>query len=122
MTVLPEILDGTRRGTRLLASHYPYAGDTTGIERHSSHRPVDAGIPLLHGHTHDRAFGPHGSHEFHVGVDAFDFAPIHLELIDAWRGSPPRGGGYRGAGEERTAAGRARPDDVARSLGIDLDG
>lgn len=83
-TVLPEILVGTRRGTRLFASHYPYAGDTTGVERHSSHRPVDVGIPLLHGHTHDRNLGPHGSHEFHVGVDAFDFAPVQFELIDAW--------------------------------------
>jgi calcineurin-like phosphoesterase family protein len=83
-TILPEILDGSRRGARLLASHYPYAGDTTGIERHSSHRPVNTGIPLLHGHTHEHAFGPHGSHEFHVGVDAFNFAPIQFELIDAW--------------------------------------
>lgn len=68
----------------MLASHYPYQGDTTGVERHSSHRPADEGIPLLHGHTHSRDFGPHGSHEFHVGVDAFDFAPIPFELVDAW--------------------------------------
>lgn len=82
--MLPEILDGTRRGVRLLASHYPYSGDTTGAERHSKHRPIDAGVPLIHGHTHERDFGSHGSHEFHVGVDAFDFAPIPFELIDAW--------------------------------------
>lgn len=82
-TVLPEIVAGTRRGRPVLASHYPYAGDSTGIERHSSHRPVDAGLPLLHGHTHDRAFGAHGS-QFHVGVDASDFAPIPLVTIDGW--------------------------------------
>lgn len=123
-TVLPEILDGTRRGTRLLASHYPYTGDTTGIERHSSHRPVDAGIPLLHGHTHDRAFGPHGSHEFHVGVDAFDFAPIQFELIDAWLEDLRREEEDIAAlVRERTAAGESTPlEDIARSLGIDLDG
>ncbi len=47
-------------------------------------RPFDTGIPLLHAHTHEHDFGPHGSHEFHVGVDAFDFAPVQFELIDAW--------------------------------------
>lgn len=86
-SVLPEVIDGRRRGRRLLASHYPYVGDSTGVERHSSHRPGDSGIPLLHGHTHDRAFGPHGSHEFHVGVDAFDFRPVPFEVIDRWLGS-----------------------------------
>lgn len=83
-TVLPEILRGTRRGARLIASHYPYEGDTTGAERHSTHRPADDGIPLLHGHTHSREFGPHGAHEFHVGVDAFGFAPVGFDLVDAW--------------------------------------
>lgn len=85
--VLPEILEGQRRGLPLLASHYPFEGDTTGVERHSSHRPIDTGIALLHGHTHDRAFGAHGSHEFHVGVDASGFAPIRFDVIDAWLAS-----------------------------------
>lgn len=85
-TLLPEILEGTRRGIRLLASHYPYIGDSTGIERHRSHRPVDFGMPLVHGHTHARDHGPHG-HQFHVGVDAFGFAPIPFELIDVWLAS-----------------------------------
>lgn len=83
-TVLPEIISGTRAGSPLLASHYPYRGDSTEVERHGSHRPTDSGIPLLHGHIHDRRFGPHASHEFHVGVDAFDFAPVRMALIDTW--------------------------------------
>jgi calcineurin-like phosphoesterase family protein len=83
-TMLPEILEGQRLGVPLRASHYPFEGDTTGVERHSSHRPTDTGVPLLHGHTHDRAFGAHGSHEFHVGVDACGFAPIRFDVIDAW--------------------------------------
>lgn len=82
-TVLPEIIVGSRHGRPVLASHYPYAGDSNGVERHSSHRPVDVGLTLLHGHTHDRAFGAHG-YQFHVGVDAFDFAPIPFETIDGW--------------------------------------
>ncbi|MGB3373566.1 MAG: hypothetical protein WBA87_00300 [Microbacterium sp.] len=83
-TVLPELLVGTRNGLQLLASHYPYSGDTTGPDRHVKHRPVDEGIPLIHGHTHEHDFGAHGTHEFHVGVDAFDFAPIPFAVVDAW--------------------------------------
>ncbi|MFV0428992.1 MAG: metallophosphoesterase [Arachnia sp.] len=81
--ILPEIIEGTRRGIRVLASHYPYSGDTQDADRLTSHRPVDRGIPLLHGHTHERVNGPAG-HQFHVGVDAFEYAPISLSLIDAW--------------------------------------
>jgi len=82
-TVLPEIVQGTRRGMPLLASHYPYFGDSTGVERHTSHRPVDRGLPLIHGHTHDRDHGPAGR-QFHVGVDASDFTPLPFAVIDAW--------------------------------------
>lgn len=81
--ILPEIIEGTRAGTRILASHYPYSGDSQGADRHTSHRPPDRGTPLLHGHTHDRDRGPLG-HQFHVGVDAFAYAPIPFALIDAW--------------------------------------
>ena len=121
-SVLPEILDGTRHGIRILASHYPYAGDTTGVERHSSHRPVDTGMPLLHGHTHDREVGPHGSHEFHVGVDAFGFAPVQFELIDAWLEDLRREEEEIATMvRERTAAGESTSlDEIARSLGVDL--
>lgn len=122
-TVLPEILDGTRHDTRLLACHYAYAGDTTGVERHSSHRPDNTGIPLLHGHTHEHDFGPHGSHEFHVGVDAFDFAPIPFELIDAWLEDLRREEEEIAAlVRERSAAGESTTlDALAREYGVDLD-
>ncbi|WP_149084388.1 MULTISPECIES: hypothetical protein [Microbacterium] len=60
--VLPEVIDGRRHGARLRASHYPYSGGTTGVERHRAHRPAEDGTPLLHGHTHVRDYGPHSSH------------------------------------------------------------
>ncbi|QOD09885.1 metallophosphoesterase family protein [Rathayibacter toxicus] len=82
-TILPEIIAGTWGGQRILASHYPYFGDTEGKDRHTSHRPTDRGMPLLHGHTHERSAGPVGRH-FHVGVDAFGFAPVPFTLVDAW--------------------------------------
>ena len=87
--ILPEVIEGTRHGYRLLASHYPYAGDSQEQDRHTSHRPRwDDGIPLLHGHTHARDHGPNG-HQFHVGVDAHGFAPIPFSVIDAWIQSLP---------------------------------
>ncbi|MFS2243040.1 MULTISPECIES: metallophosphoesterase [unclassified Microbacterium] len=83
-TILPEVIEGTRRGYRLLASHYPYAGDSQDADRHTAHRPRwDDGMPLLHGHTHARDHGPNG-HQFHVGVDAHDYAPIPFTVIDEW--------------------------------------
>ena len=86
--ILPEIVEGTRRGHRLMASHYPYRGDSQEIDRHSKHRPIDEGIPLLHGHTHSRDHGPDGN-QFHVGVDAFEFRPVAMDVIDRWLGGEP---------------------------------
>ncbi|GAA4168012.1 metallophosphoesterase [Gryllotalpicola koreensis] len=90
-TILPEILDGTRNGRRLRASHYPYRGDSQELERHQSKRPVDDGTPLIHGHTHARDRGGLGN-QFHVGVDAFGYAPIPFTLIDDWLAGLAKGG------------------------------
>ena len=82
--ILPEVVEGTRRGYRIIASHYPYDGDSQEQDRHTSHRPRwDDGIPLIHGHTHARDHGPNG-HQFHVGVDAHDFSPVPFSVIDGW--------------------------------------
>lgn len=81
--ILPEIIEGTRRGRRLIASHYPYRGDSQETDRHTKHRPTDEGIPLLHGHTHSRDRGP-DRNQFHVGIDAFDFCPVAMDVIDRW--------------------------------------
>lgn len=122
--ILPEVIDGRRHGVRLRASHYPYSGDTTGVERHRAHRPVDDGTPLLHGHTHVRDYGPHGSHEFHVGVDAFDFAPVQFELIDAWLEDLCREDEQIAeiVRQRATAAESTSLDPVARTFGVDLSG
>lgn len=84
--LLPEVVRGTRGDHTLLASHYPYFGDSHDQERHTSHRPVDRGVPLIHGHTHARDRGPEG-HQFHVGVDAFNFTPVRMGVIDSWLAS-----------------------------------
>ncbi|MDN3495001.1 metallophosphoesterase [Planococcus sp. APC 4015] len=120
-TVLPEVIEGTRRGSRLLASHYPYFGDTQEVDRHSSHRPIDHGIPLLHGHTHDRWNGPVGN-QFHVGIDAFEYAPIPFSMIDAWLADLRREDDEIVAiARERTAMGNETPlSEVAERFGIEL--
>lgn len=120
--ILPEVIAGTRAGYRIVASHYPYSGDTQDEDRHSSHRPINRGLPLLHGHTHDRANGP-VDYQFHVGVDAFDYAPIPMTLIDAWLDD------LRREDDEIAALVRERDStsvsvhlaEVAKRCGVDLD-
>jgi calcineurin-like phosphoesterase family protein len=121
-TILPEIVSGTRAGSRILASHYPYSGDTQGDDRLVEHRPVDHGIPLLHGPIHDHENGPIG-HQFHVGVDAFAFAPIPMTLVDAWLEDLRREEEEIAAiVRERSAAGPSTPlSEVAERLGVSLD-
>ncbi len=106
----------------MLASQYPYSGDTKGGDRHVAHRPVDDGIALLHGHTHDHENGPVG-HQFHVGVDAFGFAPIPMTLVDAWLEDLCREEEEIAAiVRERSAAGPSTPlSDVAERRGVNLD-
>jgi calcineurin-like phosphoesterase family protein len=64
--------DGTR--TRVLASHFPYHGDTQPTDRYLDHRPRDRGDWLLHGHVHER-WRQHGR-QINVGVDAWDYRPV----------------------------------------------
>lgn len=120
--LLPEVLVGARAGHNIMASHYPYSGDTQGDDRHVTHRPVDRGLPLLHGHTHDREAGPIG-HQFHVGVDAFGFAPIPMTLVDAWLEDLRREEDEIAAiVRDRTSMGPSTPlSEVAERLGIALD-
>lgn len=120
--ILPEVITGSRAGYKVVASHYPYSGDTQANDRYPTHRPVDRGLPLLHGHTHDRENGPR-EHQFHVGVDAFGFTPIPMTLIDAWLEDLRREEEAIAAiVRDRSAAGQSTPlSEVAERLGINLD-
>lgn len=64
---------------RFWVSHFPYTGDHTPTDRHSDKRPVDNGLPLIHGHTHTKDKVTHsskGTPQIHVGMDAWDFCPV----------------------------------------------
>lgn len=50
--------------------HFPYEGDHTEEERYGKYRPLDAGLPLVHGHVHD-LFQTNGR-QYNVGIDAWD--------------------------------------------------
>jgi calcineurin-like phosphoesterase family protein len=75
-------------GHRVLASHFPYHGDSLDADRFVEHRPVDAGLWLLHGHVHSdwRQLDK----MINVGVDAWRYRPVSeavlAELIEAGAG------------------------------------
>ncbi len=75
-------LDNRNRQFRL--SHFPYTGDHTPEDRHSSERPVDFGMPLIHGHTHKPdilTFSSQMTPQIHVGQDAWNYFPVAEEQI-----------------------------------------
>jgi len=58
----------------VLASHFPYRGDSHDHDRYVEHRPVDNGEWLLHGHVHER--WRQRERMINVGVDAWDCHPV----------------------------------------------
>ena len=57
-----------------LACHLPYEGDSHDDDRFVTHRPVDDGQLLLHGHVHER-WRVRGR-QVNVGVDVWDYRPV----------------------------------------------
>ncbi len=98
--ILPEVVELTVGGIAVRACHFPYWGDSHDDERFGSHRPVDDGRPLLHGHVHTK-WRVEG-HQVNVGCDVWDLRPVSEDAVAAaLRGE---GGVTRdGAGDERQA-------------------
>jgi calcineurin-like phosphoesterase family protein len=70
-------------GRHVVASHFPYEGDSRGEDRYLDCRPADDGFTyLLHGHVHD-AWQTQGR-QFNVGVDVWDFFPVSSYVIEDW--------------------------------------
>ena len=67
---------------RILFNHFPYTGDHTPEVRYLEDRPVNQGLWLCHGHTHQKEFVS-GPRQIHIGVDASiaDYAPIPMDLV-----------------------------------------
>lgn len=68
----------------VLASHFPYAGDSQDKDRYVDRRPVNEGEWLLHGHVHEKwkinASRANGK-MINVGVDVWGFKPVSEDEI-----------------------------------------
>ena len=69
----------TIAGMDVLIQHMPYGNDSRHDDRYASLRPVDAGLPLLHGHVHG-SWAENGK-QINVGVDVRDYKPMHLDEV-----------------------------------------
>jgi calcineurin-like phosphoesterase family protein len=69
-------------GHDVLLSHFPYSGDHEDLyaDRFVQYRLRDEGRWLLHGHTHGSERLHHGK-QIHVGLDAWDLAPVNEGTI-----------------------------------------
>lgn len=70
--------------TRVLLSHFPYAGDSRDEDCYSQFRLRDASIPLLHGHAHEAFLERRtkkGTWGINVGGDWWDYAPVAAETL-----------------------------------------
>ena len=90
--ILPEntsiFIDTAYGKQEVLLSHFPYqqtAYENAAKDKFLKNRPVNTGLPLIHGHTHSlERFNPENPLEFHVGVDANDFTPVHIQEVVTW--------------------------------------
>ena len=75
-------------GYKVMLSHFPYFGSGEGSrdmdERYSEFRLVDAGLPLLHGHTHSSSSVGRTAKQLHIGLDAWGFAPVSESEVAKW--------------------------------------
>lgn len=79
------------QGVNFLLSHYPYTGDHGDrADRYAEYRLQDTGIPLVHGHIHDRwdqETTTKGTPMLNVGVDHWMSRPANTEDIIDWLNS-----------------------------------
>ncbi len=79
--IMPEQLEHEIAGHRVVICHFPYTGDSLpGRDRYRRNRPVDHGLPIIHGHVHTD-FAVRGR-QYNVGVDVRDYAPVpEVDLV-----------------------------------------
>lgn len=65
----------------VLTCHFPYEGDSHDRDRYAEHRPADRGDWLLHGHVHEK--WRQNGRQINVGVDVWDYQPVHADTVAA---------------------------------------
>lgn len=79
-----EGLSISLNGHKFYLSHFPYSGDSHGEERYTEQRPVDEGMTLIHGHTHEDkkiSRSRKGTLQIHVGQDAWSYTPVPASVV-----------------------------------------
>lgn len=69
------------RGQYFMLAHCPYSGDHVAQERYNQYRLRNDGLALAHGHVHDE-WKVRGR-MVNVGVDVWDWTPVHLDALVA---------------------------------------
>jgi calcineurin-like phosphoesterase family protein len=67
---------------KVMMTHMPYSGDHTADERYPEWRLPDTGMPLIHGHVHDKWLI--NGHQINVGLDVWDLQPVPMFEIVRW--------------------------------------
>lgn len=62
-----------------LLSHYPYTADERHGSKYQDLCPQDNGLWLLHGHVHE--LWKQKGRQINVGVDVWDYSPVHITAI-----------------------------------------
>jgi calcineurin-like phosphoesterase family protein len=74
------------QGTAVALSHFPYFGE--GVrdmeDRHTQWRLRDEGMPLLHGHTHEKGVKAQVHNMLHVGLDGWGLELVHEDTVAEW--------------------------------------
>ncbi|GAB2461562.1 metallophosphoesterase family protein [Xylanimonas ulmi] len=85
VTTLPSTKKNAQH-PRVMLSHFPYDGDHADTDRYEAFRLRDRGIPLLHGHVHEayrERKSRRGTWGVNVGVDWWDYRPVHERTLAA---------------------------------------
>lgn len=83
LKVVHEIVEWELEDNPFLMCHLPYDGDSQEDERYVELRPENIGLPLVHGHIHTKDT-VRGLNQFHVGMDAHGYKPVHEDVIKEW--------------------------------------
>lgn len=78
-TIWHGVVDITVDGQPYRLCHFPYRGDSGDHDRYVDQRPIDDGVPLIHGHTHGR--WRRRGHMIDIGVDAWGGRPVRLDTV-----------------------------------------
>lgn len=81
-TVLDSEVITTVADQSVKVCHFPYTGDSHGKDRYIGNRPFDEGDWLIHGHTHSTQRVDREHRQIHVGVDAWNLAPVPESEIE----------------------------------------